>query len=553
MPQPQPTERLREEEPVQLREYLAVLRYRKWSIIMVTALVVASALGFSFLQTPQYEAEAKVLVRPVTVSPQAAAPVPPNLETERGLVASVPVAERVIEGLQLAEAPQDLLESLEVEVVTGSEFLVVKYQHADPLEARHRTQAFAESYLEFRGEQALEEVRAAAQPLEAQLRDLERQLAEVQGQLEATRDDSERAALEVEQTSLISRIAVLDQEVSRLIVPEDLRVGQVVEPADLPTSPATPNYLVNVPLAVFVGLALGVGLAFLRERLDDRLRGREDFEHRSGAPVLAVVPHASAWKKRKEAHLVTAEEPRSAPSEAYRTLRTSLLFTASQNGVGKVLITSSQDEEGKTTTVANLGMVLAQAGKRVVLVDADLRKPRLHRFFGVENRVGLTNVLAQEVEPPEAVVQSGVPNLVLLPCGPIPGNPAELLSSDAMGAMLQHLGKIADFVLVDSAPVLAAADASILATYADAVLLVADADRSTRGSVAQARVQLDQVNAKVVGAVLNNFDLSRARAYPYYYQYYYEYRYEQPDGAGRGRGEEGGQPAPESQRRMWSS
>jgi capsular exopolysaccharide synthesis family protein len=277
-----------------------------------------------------------------------------------------------------------------------------------------------------------------------------------------------------------------------------------------------------------------------------------DLEARSGAPVLAVVPHASVWKKRKEAHLVTSAEPRSAPSEAYRTLRTSLLFNASQNGVRRVLITSSQDEEGKTTTVANLGMVLAQAGKRVVLVDADLRKPRLHRFFGVENRVGLTNVLAQEVEPPEAVVQSGVANLLLLPCGPIPGNPAELLSSDAMGAILQHLGKLADFVIVDSAPVLAAADASILATYADAVLLVADADRATRASVAQARVQLDQVNAKVVGAVLNNFDLSKARAYPYYYQYYYAYRYEHADGDGRGPVAKVDQP-PSDQRRMWSS
>ena len=538
-----------EPEPPHLREYLAVLRLRKWSIILVTALVVASTVVFSFLQTPLYESETKVLVKPVSLSPGTALPTLPNLETERGLVSSVPVAEKVAEDLGLGGEPSGLLGSLDVEVVTGSEFLIVKYRHPDPLEARARSQAFAESYLEFRREQAIEEVTAATEPLDAQLRDLESRLAEVQSELEGTRDDAERAALEIEQTSLVSRIAVLEQELSRLTVPENLRVGQVVEPATLPTTPATPNYLVNIPLAVFVGLALGVGLAFVRERLDDRLRGRGDLESRAGAPVLAVVPHASGWKKRKEARLVTSSEPRSAPSEAYRTLRTSLLFTASQNGVRRVLITSSQDEEGKTTTVANLGMVLAQAGKRVVLVDADLRKPRLHRFFGLENRVGLTNVLAQEVEPPDAVVQSGVPNLVLLPCGPIPGNPAELLSSDAMGAMLQHLGKLADFVIVDSAPVLAATDASILATYADAVLLVADADRATQASVAQARVQLDQVNAKVVGAVLNNFDLSKARAYPYYYQYYYTYRYE-PHGDGRA--PEAAWPA-EQQRKMRST
>ena len=553
MAQTQPTAPLREEEPVQLREYLAVLRYRKWTIILITALVVASALGFSFLQTPQYEAEAKVLVRPVTVSPQSTAPALPNLETERGLVASAPVAEKVVERLQLAETPPDLLENLEVEVVTGSDFLVVKYRHADPLESQRGTQAFAEAYLEFRREQAIEEVSAVTQPLETQLDELNAQLLEVQRDIEATRDESERAVLETERNTLISRIAVLEQELSRLTVPESLRVGQVVEPAELPTTPATPNYLVNVPLAVFVGLALGVGLAFVRERLDDRLRGREDFEQRSGAPVLAVVPHASSWKKRKEAHLVTEAEPRSAPSEAYRTLRTSLLFNASQNGLRRVLVTSAQDGEGKTTTVANLGLVLAQAGKRVALVDGDLRKPRLHRFFGVDNRVGLTNLLAEEVSPAEAVIRPGMDNLALVTSGPVPGNPAELLSSDAMGSILERLAEVAEFVLVDSAPVLVAADASILATYADAVLLVADADRSTRGSVAHARVQLDQVSAKLVGAVLNNFDLSKARAYPYYYQYYYVYRYEQPDGGRSTRGAERAEPGSPEQRRMWSS
>jgi succinoglycan biosynthesis transport protein ExoP len=541
-----------EPEPPQLREYLAVLRLRKWSIMLVTALVVASTLAFSFLQTPLYESETKVLVKPVSVSPGVAPPALPNLETERGLVSSVPVAQKVAEELGLGGDPSVLLDDLDVEVVTGSEFLIVNYRHPDPLEARGRSQAFAESYLEFRREQALAEGAAATQTVERQLRELNREFAELEEQIAETRDPSELATLEAQQSTLIGRIAVLEQQLSELLVPENLRVGQVVEPAEVPASPATPNYLVNVPLALFVGLALGVGLAFLRERLDDRLRGRGDLEGRAGASVLAVVPKVTGWRKRKEARLVTAEEPRSAASEAYRTLRTSLLFTASQNGIRTVLVTSPQIEEGKTTTVANLGVALGQAGKRVVIVDADLRKPRLHRFFNAQNATGLTNLIAGETDPAHAVLQSGVPHLRLLPSGPVPGNPAELLSSDAMGTMLQQMGEVADFVIIDSAPILVAADASILATYADAVLLVADADRATRGSVAHARIQLDQVNANVVGAVLNNFDLSRARAYPYYYQYYYVYRSEQPDGSRRSRRAEKAEPETGDQRRMWS-
>ncbi len=547
-------EQLSDEGPPPLREYLAVLRVRRWSLISVTALALGTSLLLSFRKTPVYQSEAKVLVKPLAATATTTGPgAPPNLETEREIVASSAVADIVANNLRLMGEPEQLLQRVAVEVAASTEILLIRYSDHDPLEAQRYAQAFAEGYLKYRRDQALDDLLAASSAVQERMDALSEQLQETNEDLARTQTPSERANLEVQSTSLVSQIALLQQKLSELTPPETLRVGQVVQPAELPSSPTSPNYAQDAALALVVGLALGVGLAFLRERLDDRLRGRGDLEARAGAPVLAVVPHASSWKKRKEARLVTVTEPRSAPSEAYRTLRTSLLFTASQKGVRKVVITSSQDEEGKTTTVANLGMVLAQAGKRVVLVDADLRKPRLHRFFGVENRVGLTNVLAEEVQPPEAVVQSGVPNLVLLPCGPVPGNPAELLSSDAMGAMLQHLGKIADFVVVDSAPVLAAADASILATYADAVLMVADADRATRGSVAHARVQLDQVNANVVGAVLNNFDLSKARAYPYYYQYYYVYRYEQPDGGRRTRGAERAEPGSPEQRRMWSS
>jgi succinoglycan biosynthesis transport protein ExoP len=488
---------------------------------------VASTLFLSLLQTPLYESTAKVLVRPINqTTGELAAPVPPNLETERGLVASVPVAERVAQSLEVSEEPRTLLDDVSVEVVTGAEFLEIHYQHPDPLQAQRRAQAFADEYLNFRRQQAVDEILAASETVRQRIRSLEDRLGELESQIDDSNDPSERADLEAQASTLEGQVAVLQVQLSQLAPSAGLSVGQVVEPASVPDSPASPNYLVNIALALFVGLALGVGLAFLRERLDDRIRGRQDLEAQTGAPALAVVPKVTKWKRRKEAHLVTQEEPRSASSEAYRTLRTSLLFFASQREMHSLLVTSAQVEEGKTTTVSNLGVALAQAGKRVILLDADLRKPRLHRFFALNNHVGLTNVLAGETEPWGAVVQPHMDNLGVLPSGPVPGNPAELLSSDQMGGLIEQFSQAADFVLIDSAPVLAAADATILATFADGVLLVADADRASRGSVGHARVQLDHVNATVVGAMLNNFDLSKARAYPYYYQYYYVPRVE---------------------------
>jgi succinoglycan biosynthesis transport protein ExoP len=300
---------------------------------------------------------------------------------------------------------------------------------------------------------------------------------------------------------------------------------QVVAPATLPASPSSPNAVLNIAAGFFVALALGVGLAFLRERLDDRLRGRGDLEDKAGVPVMAVIPTVPRWKKKEETRLVAQEEPKSAVSEAYRTLRTSILFSSAQRGLKTIMVTSAVAGEGKTTTAANLAVVLADAKKRVILVSADLRKPRVHKFFGLKNDVGLANVLAGEVPPWEALRDQGIENLRILPGGPIPARPAELLQSERMGEVMAQLREVADFVVLDSAPVLLVADATAVAPLVDGVLLVADSDTTTRGMIAHVREQLEQVDAPLIGAVFNNFDPSKPGAYRYRYGYGYGYRY----------------------------
>jgi len=535
-----PPQHLRE-GPSELREYLAVLRARKWNIVLITLVAMLAALFLSFRQTPIYESEAQVLVNPVQTSGfSAAPPAALNLDTERTVASSLEVAEVVSEQLPGAQDPEALLESLSVEVAANSEVLVFRYVDPRPLEAQQRTQAFADAYLEFRRQRALETVLAVAESIEQQIQQVRNGLRNLNTEIAQTNDETEIATLQAQAAQFTARLAVLEQEKSEVVPSSLVPVGDIIAHAALPSSPASPNHVLNGALALLMGLALGVGFAFLRERLDDRLRGQPDLEARAGAPVLAVVPKVANWRKSADTPLVTLTEPRSGAAEAYRTLRTSLLFAASERGVRTIMVTSPHPGEGKTATVANLAVVLAQAGRKVMAVSADLRKPRLHRFFRASNRSGLSRLLTGEEGFRESSLDVGLDGLRVVPSGPVPKNPAELLGSHAMGKVLEHLSNVCDLVLIDGPPVLDVADTITLAAFADAVVLVADAELTSRGAISHARKQLDQVKAEVIGAVLNNLDPSKARTYPYY-RYYYRYEYDHaPDRGGlRRRGRRG--------------
>jgi len=206
--------------------------------------------------------------------------------------------------------------------------------------------------------------------------------------------------------------------------------------------------------------------------------------------------------------LITVVNPRSPISEAYRTLRTNLEFTSLDKPIYSMVVTSAGPEEGKSTTLANLAVTLAQAGKRVILVDCDLRRPSQHEIFGVSNAVGVTTMMVDEAalkEPPFA--ESGIPGLKLLPSGPMPPNPSELLGSQRMEEIVATLKAQADMVLFDAPPVIAVTDAAVLAAKVDAVLLVINAGRTKREHAKRAKALLDKVKARLVGTVLNNVKL----------------------------------------------
>jgi capsular exopolysaccharide synthesis family protein len=309
-----------------------------------------------------------------------------------------------------------------------------------------------------------------------------------------------------------------------------------VSAAQVPTSPVSPTPKRDGLVALFVGLILGVGLAFLREYLDDTIKSKEDVEAALGAlTVLSIVPRVEDWRDPSTTELVSIDQPKSSAAEAYRTLRTSVQFVGLERQMKLIQVTSPAAAEGKTTTLANLGVALARAGKRVVMADCDLRRPRVESFFGLANDVGFTNVVVGDISLADAVQHvPNEPRLAILPAGPPPPNPSELLSTRRASEMLRLLGEEADYVLVDSPPVLPVTDAIVIAGIVDATIMVVTANSTTKRQSQRALELLEQIDAPMIGAVLNGVEHGD-RGYGYAYGYSYGY-YGAERNASRGRG-----------------
>ncbi len=311
---------------------------------------------------------------------------------------------------------------------------------------------------------------------------------------------------------------------------------RIVDVARVPTSPSGPNLLRNLGFALALGLSTGIGLAFLLESMDNTVRTPEQAQMISALPSLGMIPLGSRSSREmgsnqklvlassKEAvELVTQSRPRSQMAESYRALRTSLLLTFAGGPPTVILITSALPEEGKTTTSVNSAIVLAQKGTRVLLIDADLRRPSIHKTLGMGPKIGLSNVLTGAVTLQQAIIPSTIlPELFILPAGTPPPNPAELLASAKMKSVLAELRKQYDHIVIDSPPTLSVTDAVVMSTDADAVVLVIRSGHTTKPALRRARDILLQVNARVCGVLVNAVDLNSP---DYYYHYEYQGKY----------------------------
>ncbi|MDP9387236.1 MAG: polysaccharide biosynthesis tyrosine autokinase [Actinomycetota bacterium] len=504
---------------LELRDYLQVLRRRKGVVVLAVLVVVGAALTASFLQTPVYQAEAELLLQPRSTEslfdPNSGQRNDPlrAVQTEIQVLKSQPVREAVRK--QLGSAPK-----ITVSPVGQTDVIEVKARSTNPRRSAAVANAYATSYIDFRRQQAVSDLMAAGEEIQERVTDLQRQIDELPPDNARTGPNPATAS---RREVLVQQQALFKQKLDQLQVDQALKTGgaQLVTAATAPTSPVEPQPKRTGVVAGAVGLMLGVGLAFLFEYLDDTVKTKEDMErYAGGLPALGLVPAVPGWKDRKRPLVVSLSDPKSPVAEAYRTLRTSIQFMGLDRPMRTIQVTSPGAGEGKSTTIANLGVALAQAGQRVVLVCCDLRRPRIHEFFGLSNTTGFTSVLLGDV-PLSTALQpvAGEERLRLLASGPVPPNPSELLSGRRTVEVLTTLQAEADVVLIDCPPVLPVTDAAVLSSRVDATLLVATAGATTRKELARAHELLAQVEAPLIGTVLNGVTEGEGYGYKYRYSY----------------------------------
>jgi polysaccharide biosynthesis transport protein len=324
---------------------------------------------------------------------------------------------------------------------------------------------------------------------------------------------------------------------------------RLIQPARVPKSPLGPSHFRSIMLGLLLSLGAGLGLAYFLEYLDNTIKTVEDVGRYVQLPALGVIPSIAATalnkgtNNKKSRRLITdsdaarvekgshdsarrmmAFDNLSSAAEAYRAVRTSILLSAASRPPKIILVTSGQPGEGKTTTVVNTAVSLTQLGSSVLLIDCDLRKPMIHKLFGIDQSQGLSTYLSRDVSLDLVVHKGPMPNLSLLPCGPIPPNPSELISSEKMKSLLQIMAERYDHILIDSPPLMNVSDSVILSSMVDGVILVVHGGKSPRAVAQRARQELVNVGAKIFGVVLNNVDL-RSNGYDEYYynRYYSEY------------------------------
>ena len=645
---------------MELREYLQILKRRRWIVAGTLLAVLAAALVATLRTTPVYEASARVEVQNAPSSSTEAAQIleamvepARRLQTQVELIKGEGVLSRAAKDLKLPST-EDLHENLEVKLVPDTQIIQLFVRHPRPEEARDWANAVANAYIADRQERAVERTTLATGPLDRGLEEVRGKIAEqdaaiakinetvaaaqanrdrlsaelstVEGSLSVpaapaptinnaalgrveeinrrlteldsiirtkqaageptTAEEAEKARLEAEladqrkallqagaaagpDPALVKRaddlraqISALEAQIrsgeSQLSGPEGERDtlatqlaalqvqrqslpdadvvrqsgGAVVTAAETPNVPASPKLGLNMALALALGLMLGVGFAFLAENLDDRVRGAEEVEERVGAPVLGHVPYVEEWVESPDPLLATVHEPTSGASEAYRTLRTNLRFLSLERPLQTVLVTSTLKEEGKSTTAANLAVALAEGGMQTILVSADLRRPSAHKFFDLPDTGGIVAALDGGSSVEDALQETDVPNLRVLPAGGHPPNPTEILASSRFTEVLESLASLADIVLIDAPPVLGLADASALASKVDGVLFVVDAHEVPRRSLSHAAEQIRKAGGRLLGTIINGVEPHEG-GYGYYYQYYYAYADEQQAERGR--------------------
>ena len=496
-----------------LLDYLRILWRHKFVIALTMIVATGAVVALDQARTPTYQGTAQILFtfQGTSGSTSSAGLSPADVATDIELIQSAPVQAAVAKTLH-STAPE--VTATEVGTTNVAQIAV---RSTSPDFAAAAANAYARSYIQITTQDYVNSQLATERQIEAQITTVQNQI----NTITKTTASATASPAQAQLSGLYTELSSLQQQLSQVQVTttQGASAGQLVVPAVPDTVPVSPKRVQDAVIAAGLGLLLGLGFALLRDHLDDRIRDADDLEEATGGlPTIGLIPALPEWRERKNPFLVTSERPRSPAAEAYRALRTSIKFMALERPVKILQVTSPGATEGKTTTSANLAYAMAESGQRVVLVDCDLRRPRVHEFFDLPNEVGLTSFLLGETPIEEALRRvRGNEGLLVLPSGAIPPNPSELLSGERASLLFQHLAESADIVILDSSPVLPVTDAVVLAARVDGVLLVAAAGISTARALTRSLELLGRVDAPVVGTVLNRDP--EAASYGYGYRY----------------------------------
>jgi capsular exopolysaccharide synthesis family protein len=528
-----------------LRSYLGVIARRRWFVILTTLLFVGAATALSLIPEPEYRVRAQVLTTGVNDPVAMIFGANTTGDLDRQAVSQDAFLSSSRLRLEVADAYTGSLPKSEIFDVSvtpigskdenrTSSVVELSLVSPDPVGAATLVNTYAATYVEVRQAIDIERLASTKRQLQALLDETEVQIAEVrqpvtdvEAQIRENpgQSDSLFQLRDVTLEELQPQLDPLEAEANRIRTTlGDINLGvelssgggaEVLSTAWVPDAPVSPNIPLNIAIGLVVGLFVGSALAFVRDYFDDSVKTKEMAERVTGVTTLGLIPKIDG-----RSDIVTVTHPTAPAAEAFRLLRTSVKFLGVERQVRVVQVTSPSPGEGKTMVAVNLAVAFAQAGDRVVLVGGDMRRPRMEEIVDVPLTPGLTAVLIGDVTLPQAIQSAAaVPNLSVLPAGYPPPNPSELLSGERARRLIDVLGQTYDVVVIDCPPVLPVTDSLVLARMADTTLLVTSANKTSKRSLTRAVELLRQVDAPLVGTVLNSLSAEETfSGEPYRYE-----------------------------------
>ena len=524
----------------ELRKYFLLFLQWWWLIVLCTVLGGIAAFIVSKQTPPVYNASATLLINDSSdgaMSEYTALMTSGRLaQTYSEMLVDQPVLEQVIVQLALPISPGNLRKQVQVALVSNTQLIRLTVEDTDPARAVQIADAIANVFIAQIGALQASRYGETLDSMQAQVELLQSKIQARQVEIQAlgnpvfVNEQTEIARLQALLAADQGAYTVLMQTYQSLRLYAMRSTSDVVISKTARTSgaPIRPNTKQNTMLAAVVGAMVAVGVVFLIEYLDDTLKTPDDVREALGLDTLGAIGQLKAGEE-----WVTLSHPLSPIVEAYRSLRTNIRYASIDKPLRTLLVTSAGASEGKSSTVVNLGTVMAQSGLQVVLVNADLRRPRLDTMLGLDPHDGLTeSLLAGKVDGNLHAI-AGVEHLRAVPTGEMPPNPAELLGSQRMLDVLAEIAAGADMVLIDTPPVLPVTDALVLAPSVDGVVLVVEAGKTRRGAAQRMVELMRQVGANLIGVVLAGIPANRG-GYYYYYYYYQHHYYEDQDGKHNG-------------------